>query len=312
MFRGSRIPDPHEKKDHSSQKRADNFAVGAAPSLIINPDVESSPENGTTDTNTSGNILNTTNTQNQQSSSITTFLTAVSLPLSLTDTPSTAQTQDEKKHSSTISQTKLHPKKNPNFAFYLDILSCQPDNLTISEFYAQHQDDYRFLERSHGYIQWIFPLFEHGMNYHAQPLSPIEVQLFRSSSTCQQRLLRSFEIMLKFWGFSYDPLSNAVRFHPDDEFREKRFKNWINTHNNLRVSRCLKSLCIFGLEAQAFAFFCALCVLMVEYPSLKSSLKRFWLPIFEQDINAEDHVYFDNIQQLLPIVKSFLNNSKHN
>jgi hypothetical protein len=42
------------------------------------------------------------------------------------------------------------------------------DNLYIDEIHANWAGDYKGLELRHGYIQWLFPIHEEGVNYQAQ------------------------------------------------------------------------------------------------------------------------------------------------
>lgn len=60
--------------------------------------------------------------------------------------------------------------------------------------------DYAHLEIHHGYIQWIFPIREEGVNFSAPRLHKHEVLAFRADATIRARVIRSYEMMLDFYG----------------------------------------------------------------------------------------------------------------
>jgi hypothetical protein len=112
------------------------------------------------------------------------------------------------------------------------------------------------LERTHDYIQWLFPLAEpSGFNLNAPILNAYTINRFRSDADLRRRLQTSLVRMLAFYGLEMRttvPLSVAFA----ESFPE-RAKNWLtrSNHNHLRITRILKSLCLLGLEEQASAFF---------------------------------------------------------
>jgi len=131
---------------------------------------------------------------------------------------------------------------------------CVPNNLTISELQTKWMGSYDILEREHGYIQWLFPIREQGVNFQSQPLYPHEIQKMKHSAEVQRRFIQSYQLMLDFYGMklasedtgklersSNDP-SHASYYVP-------RYQNLLRrSHNNLRITRILKSLSEMGLE----------------------------------------------------------------
>ncbi|ESO06938.1 hypothetical protein HELRODRAFT_144719, partial [Helobdella robusta] len=106
-------------------------------------------------------------------------------------------------------------------------------------------DDFDKLESHHGYIQWLFPLTEHGVNDHAQTLTQQEIKIFKENVNLQKMLLRSYNLMLKFYGFKLESeetgkvslLSNC----------NERFYNLCSSpHNFLRITRIIKCLSLLG------------------------------------------------------------------
>ena len=60
--------------------------------------------------------------------------------------------------------------------------------------------NYRELEGSHSFIQWLFPIREMGMNWASQPLEPHEIDGIKADPQAMDRLLESYRIMLDFYG----------------------------------------------------------------------------------------------------------------
>ncbi|XP_055788349.1 opioid growth factor receptor-like protein 1 isoform X2 [Salvelinus fontinalis] len=134
-----------------------------------------------------------------------------------------------------------------NLKFYLNEYPSSPDDILIESFHKEWRTDYKRLERVHSYIQWLFPLREPGVNYMASELTKKEIQAFRESEEAKNRLVESYELMLRFYG---------IQLVNKDTGEVKRADNWKerfanlerNMHNNLRITRILKSLGELGFE----------------------------------------------------------------
>ncbi|XP_041702597.1 opioid growth factor receptor [Coregonus clupeaformis] len=134
-----------------------------------------------------------------------------------------------------------------NLKFYLNEYPSSPDDILIESFHKEWKTDYKRLERVHSYIQWLFPLREPGVNYMASELTKKEIQAFRESEEAKKRLVESYELMLGFYG---------IQLVNKDTGEVKRADNWRerfanlerNMHNNLRITRILKSLGELGFE----------------------------------------------------------------
>ena len=112
------------------------------------------------------------------------------------------------------------------------------------------------LERTHDYIQWLFPLDEpSGFNLNAPTLNAYTINRFRSDAGLRRRLQTSLVRMLAFYGLEMSA-TVPLRVNCAASFPE-RAENWLtpSNHNHLRITRILKSLCLLGLEDQACAFF---------------------------------------------------------
>ncbi|XP_056324227.1 opioid growth factor receptor-like protein 1 [Danio aesculapii] len=134
-----------------------------------------------------------------------------------------------------------------NLKFYRGQIRSSPDKIHIDDFHNNWQGQYEKLEDVHSYIQWLFPIQEQGVNWRAHVLTKKEIMLFRRDKEVQRKLIKSYEVMLDFYG---------MRLDHKDTIKVERAKNWkqrsINlnrhTHNNLRITRILKCLGTLGLE----------------------------------------------------------------
>lgn len=119
-----------------------------------------------------------------------------------------------------------------------------------------HEFDFYELEFNHDYIQWLFPLPERsGANASAPLLSNDDIDRFQSDESLKMRLLRSFELMLRFLGLEPADANDAVSVIRAQDFDERR-QVWLHAgnHNFLRISRILRSLTLLGCSRDAFAF----------------------------------------------------------
>jgi opioid growth factor receptor-like protein len=120
--------------------------------------------------------------------------------------------------------------------------------------------DHEQLERTHDYIQWLFPLKERsGANPSAPTLDDSQIAEFRSSRMLTKRVRDALQIMLDFYGLRCEETKVGPRI-VKSEMWNLRSKEWLTpeNHNFLRVTRILISLRALGLEAYAQAFYAAL------------------------------------------------------
>ena len=120
----------------------------------------------------------------------------------------------------------------------LKALTVFMKDMLVSEFHEQWKGNYASLEANHGFIQWLFPIHERGMNDEAQVLQRHEKEFLQTDAAAQLYLKKSYALMLDFYGFSVDIATGDVKrsaiFAP-------RFRNLeTHFHNNLRITRILK------------------------------------------------------------------------
>jgi len=140
----------------------------------------------------------------------------------------------------------LGPSKfeGPNHQFYSNALVSQPEGALIDVMLVDWKGDYEKLEKHHGYIQWLFPIWSKGQNEQSTPLTEKEVAVMLKSDIISSRMIDAYKLFLDFLGLNFVEGTGKIT---RAEHWVERYKNWtINTHNNLRVSRMLYSLNIFG------------------------------------------------------------------
>ncbi|XP_076597750.1 opioid growth factor receptor [Chaetodon auriga] len=169
--------------------------------------------------------------------------------------------------------------KMNNLQFYLNKFPSAPDDVYIESFLKDWKNDYKRLERVHSYIQWLFPLREPGVNYMASELTKKEIEAFKKNEDAKKRLVESYELMLGFYG---------IRLVNKESGEVKRAENWKerfgnlerNMHNNLRITRILKSLGELGFEhyqAPLVRFFLEETLVKKTLSSVKRSVLDYFL-----------------------------------
>ena len=140
------------------------------------------------------------------------------------------------------------PNSNINVAFYANQIPLEPGNLTIDEFHQYVFRRYDLLEAHHGYIQWLFPIREQGLNYRSAPLQVHEAKVIRRNPRMQERLLQSLVLMLDFFGMQlHDTTPLLITRHFNPIVCAKQYRNLCESwHNYLRITRILKSLVELG------------------------------------------------------------------
>ncbi|XP_067856300.1 opioid growth factor receptor-like protein 1 isoform X2 [Heptranchias perlo] len=174
---------------------------------------------------------------------------------------------------------KVKDNSNINFKFYMNKMPSQPDEWTIEEAITNWKGEYELLERNHSYIQWLFPLREPGMNWHAKELTRQEIKLFKESEIAKKRLIKAYEIMLDFYGIQLvnRETGEVRRTH---HWRQ-RFNNLnLRTHNNLRITRILKCLGEMGFghyQSPLVKFFLTETLINEQLPRVKESVLDYFI-----------------------------------
>lgn len=99
-----------------------------------------------------------------------------------------------------------------------------------------------WLEHTHDYIQWLFPIPEASrFNGFAPRLTDIEREAFQDDSALREQQRVSLDVMLSFLGLTRDGL--IITAQPNLNIREHI---WLKAsgHNHLRISRMIRSLAL--------------------------------------------------------------------
>lgn len=161
--------------------------------------------------------------------------------------------------------------------FYLDKCADHRGR-TLSEI-LQKSD--RWLEETHDYIQWLFPLYVRSKHNSHAPLLTDEVKeafinpAAADYSMLQQNFGQAIYRMLVFYGCSFDPLAPDV-VSPTGEWSDKS-KNWLTdgNHNFMRISRILRSMTLLSRQELARSFHSVLVAAARAHPKIISK-RTLW------------------------------------
>uniref|UniRef100_A0A8C8B008 Opioid growth factor receptor n=1 Tax=Otus sunia TaxID=257818 RepID=A0A8C8B008_9STRI len=166
-----------------------------------------------------------------------------------------------------------------NLSFYKNEICFLPQGLHIENLLESWWDNYEVLEENHSYIQWLFPLREHGMNWRARPLTCQEIQAFKKSKEVMRRFIRAYQLMLRFYGIIL--INEATGELKRAENWAERFKNLNRfSHNNLRITRILKCLGEMGYEdyqVHLVKFFLTETLVKETLPNVRRSALDYFL-----------------------------------
>eukprot|EP01088_Endostelium_zonatum_P006336 TRINITY_DN18454_c0_g1_i1.p1 TRINITY_DN18454_c0_g1~~TRINITY_DN18454_c0_g1_i1.p1 ORF type:complete len:293 (-),score=74.70 TRINITY_DN18454_c0_g1_i1:71-949(-) len=178
------------------------------------------------------------------------------------------------------------PSVTCNAKFYQNKRKSIPDGDYIDNIHSNWWGDYRRLEVHHGYIQWLFPIREHGMNSQSEPLQMHEIETIKADPVAKARVLKSYKLMLDFYGMRLrDDNTGEVERNPSNW--KDRYEN-LNTsgHNYLRITRILKSLGELGYEhvkVKWIEFFIQEVYENRQLRNIKSSLENYFVGTLRND-----------------------------
>jgi len=114
------------------------------------------------------------------------------------------------------------------------------------------------LERTHDFIQWLFPTVTTSpFNPDAPPLDATTATRLRADPVAQARLREALLRMLGFYGFELDDSDPADPEVVRGPAFDSRSRTWLTpgNHNYRRLSRMLASLVVLGRRPHADALF---------------------------------------------------------
>jgi hypothetical protein len=82
-----------------------------------------------------------------------------------------------------------------NYEFYTNKIASHPDGDTIDNIHKKWFGDYRRLESHQGYIEWLFPIQEKGLNRYSEALQKHEIEKIKQDKKALKRILESYKLM---------------------------------------------------------------------------------------------------------------------
>jgi hypothetical protein len=140
---------------------------------------------------------------------------------------------------------------------------------------AIHDFDFRELEWTHDYIQWLFPLVTRsGFNHQAPLLTEEDRAAFHQEPVIRNHFRSSLTMMLEFYGFRDIGEGGLKR----TERWEERRDNWLtrDNHNLRRITRILRSSMLCGFIPEASSFLDAVMMAASEKPGVCGRSPEFW------------------------------------
>jgi hypothetical protein len=113
------------------------------------------------------------------------------------------------------------------------------------------------LERTHDYIQWLFPLTEpSGVNPAAPLLDSPTIAAFTGDARLREHVGRSLALMVGFYGYRISTADGTLTLEGTVDQAARRHV-WLTpfNHNFLRITRILRSTTLLGLAGEARAFY---------------------------------------------------------
>ena len=197
---------------------------------------------------------------------------------------------------------------NYNFQKNIDPIKISSGIMaTISDF---HEDgrffrDYAFLEETHNYIQWLFPIKTPSTAVSTDSvLKDEEIELLKSDEDTRTNIFKSLQTMIHFYGGTLienpaDPFSAAaggsdyspydITFHSEAKERLENLN--IKTHNYKRISRILKHLKFIGQPELQYAVIEYFIKAIYKNPyeltwnsTVKKSFQQHWIHTIENPV----------------------------
>ncbi|GAK84201.1 hypothetical protein JCM19238_1767 [Vibrio ponticus] len=153
------------------------------------------------------------------------------------------------------------------------MLGQQKDSLGRSIHDLQSYN-YFWLEHDHKFIQVLFPIDQgHKFNRHAPIVTAVDSEEFSCSKSAREAHLTSLDMMLDYYGFERTGLEVRVR----DELTLARHE-WPKpkNHNQLRITRILRSLYLLGNQEVALSFYYAIVGASKQFDTIDDGVLEHW------------------------------------
>lgn len=172
-------------------------------------------------------------------------------------------------------------------------------------FILQQNDEW--LESTHDYIQWLFPLRERSGANPDAPLIDTKLSMaFGCYEMGSMHMLKAFDRMLAFFGLERDGehIGKSAKWNDRKEY-------WFlhPTHNDLRITRIISSMTTLGLSSYAQALLKALLLLSVD-PECGFSREaiEYWQ---SANLKSSPHIGIQPIVNNPKQIEAILHNVEH-
>ncbi|KAL4465067.1 hypothetical protein ABPG72_012250 [Tetrahymena utriculariae] len=164
-----------------------------------------------------------------------------------------SQQEDQSRIVKNINSNSNSNHESLKYANVLFYAGEQKSNFGRSEYIGQihsRYKNYKVLEHDHAYIQWIFPnKYQSKFNNSSKALSDDEIEIFMVEPLLAKRIVKSYEIMLDFYGMSIKSYITG-ELKRNENYKE-RYEDAVCGHNVLRIRRILTSLSNLGFRKYA-------------------------------------------------------------
>ncbi|XP_052234347.1 uncharacterized protein LOC127846949 isoform X3 [Dreissena polymorpha] len=178
-------------------------------------------------------------------------------------------------------QQKDPLRKMDNLKFYRNEIASRPFPGSYVEDMLAWEGDYKKLESSHSYIQWLFPIpGSSGLNYSAQELFDYEAKEIIEDSVAHARVLRAYKMMLNFYGMKLEDETSGEIRRCEENWKDRYAHLNTSYHNYMRITRILTSLAQMGYERfqqPLVRFILAEAIVNKTLPNLNSSSMDYWI-----------------------------------
>lgn len=135
-----------------------------------------------------------------------------------------------------------------------------------------------WLEHTHDYIQWLFPIPEASrFNAFAPTLTPTLQTAFEQYTSLRHRQQRSLDVMLDFFGLSRE--GTAITAQPTLSISSQI---WLKAggHNHLRITRIIRSLALCSQQDLARSFQQAVIEIGTKHGVVSEKSMNYWRDAF--------------------------------
>ena len=178
-----------------------------------------------------------------------------------------------------------------NVLFFEGKIQSRPDGDFIDNILKNWWGDYDRLEIHHGYVQWLFPLRKQGLNSRAHPLQLHELEYLRKSKSAKEKLLKSYQMMLDFYGMRMKDMKTGELERNKSTYKERYQNLRKRMHNFLRISRILQCLGDMELEKYQVEFIKFLIqeiFVTKKLSDLDRSMCDFWVHTVKSDETRDE------------------------